>query len=67
MTRNEKIKEKSEQIMQLRGQLHNTDYQAIKFAEGELTVAEYAPVREQRKTWRAQINALEAEIKKLKG
>ena len=57
MTRNEKIKEQSEQIMQLRGQLHNTDYKAIKYAEGELTEEEYAPIREQRKAWRNEINA----------
>ena len=66
MTQNEKIKEKSEQIMQLRGHLHNTDYKAIKYAEGELTEEEYAPIREQRKAWRNEINALRAEIAELK-
>lgn len=67
MTNRELIIEKGEQILQLRGLLHNTDYQAIKFAEGELTVVEYAPIREQRKAWRTQIRALEEEINTLKG
>lgn len=59
------IFEKSEKIVQLKGKLHNTDYVAIKYAEGELTEAEFAPIREQRKAWRAEINALEAEIVEL--
>lgn len=46
--------------------LSSTDYKAIKFAEGELTEAEYAPTREERRKWRAEINALEAEINALK-
>lgn len=67
MTNRELIIEKGEQILQLRGLLHNTDYQAIKFAEGELTVVEFAPIREQRKAWRTQIRTLEEEINTLKG
>lgn len=39
-----------------------TDYQAIKFAEGFLSADEYAGVKEQRETWRREINALEAEL-----
>jgi 5-bromo-4-chloroindolyl phosphate hydrolysis protein len=66
MTDRELTQEKSEQIMQLRGQLHNTDYKAIKYAEGELTEEEYAPIREQRKAWRNEINALRAEIAEIK-
>jgi hypothetical protein len=60
------IYEKSEKIVQLRGKLHNTDYMAIKYAEGELSAAEYATVREQRRAWRAEINALEAEIAEMR-
>ena len=45
--------------------LIDTDYQAIKFAEGELTAEEYAPVKEQRKQWRIEINRLENELKLL--
>ena len=39
--------------------LASTDYQAIKFAEGELSIEEYSKVKEQRAEWRRQINALE--------
>ena len=39
--------------------LRQTDYKAIKFAEGELTEEEYAPTRQQRREWRAIINQLE--------
>lgn len=39
-----------------------TDYQAIKFAEGSLSADEYAGIKEQRETWRREINALEAEL-----
>ena len=60
------IREKSEQILQLRGMLHNTDFKAIKYAEGELTEEEYAPIKEDRRSWRAQINALEKEIAGIK-
>ena len=42
--------------------LRDTDYQAIKYAEGEMTAEEFAPIKEQRKAWRAEINALEKTI-----
>ena len=42
--------------------LKRSDYQAIKFAEGELTEEEFAPIREQRRAWRAEINELEAQL-----
>lgn len=45
--------------------LSATDYQAIKYAEGELTEEEYAPIKEQRKAWRTEINALETELETL--
>jgi hypothetical protein len=51
---------------QLKGKLASTDYQAIKYAEGELSISQYAPIREQRRAWRAEINALEAEINALR-
>ena len=47
------------QIRQLKARLAATDYQAIKFAEGELTEAEYEPTRQQRAAWRAEINLIE--------
>lgn len=54
------------EIIVIKGKLKDTDYQAIKFAEGELTISEYAPIREQRKAWREQINNLETQIKGVK-
>lgn len=39
--------------------LFNTDYQAIKFAEGELSAEEYEETKQQRRKWREEINKLE--------
>lgn len=47
------------QIGTLKTKLNKTDYQAIKFAEGEMPFEEYAPIKEQRKGWRKEINDLE--------
>ena len=58
--------ESSSMIFALKSMLSQTDYKAIKYAEGEITEEEYAPVREQRRQWRRQINELEAEIESLK-
>lgn len=49
-------------IEELKQKLFNTDYQAIKYAEGELSEEEYAPMRIQRKLWRDEINQLEEEV-----
>lgn len=46
----------------LKSKLQSTDYKAIKYAEGELSAEEYAETREQRRAWRAEINALEEEL-----
>lgn len=66
MSVNEVIHEYYQQINVLRAKLHNSDYKAIKFAEGELTTEEFAPVREQRRAWRDRINQLENKIKDIK-
>lgn len=42
--------------------LRDTDYIALKLAEGEATQEEYATVLTARKNARAEINALEAEL-----
>lgn len=42
--------------------LADTDYQALKFAEGSLSADEYAVTKEQREIWRREINTLEAEL-----
>ena len=46
-------------ISELKKLLANSDYEAIKFAEGEMTASEYAPYKIQRAAWRAEINQLE--------
>lgn len=47
--------------------LSQTDYKALKYAEGEISEADYAPIREQRRQCRATINRLEAEYKEMMG
>lgn len=54
-----------EEIKMLKQKLAQTDYQAIKYAEGELSEEEYAPTKAQRKQWRQEINELEEQIKNL--
>lgn len=44
--------------------LTSTDYQALKYAEGALSEEEYAETKGKRELWRAEINALEAELAK---
>lgn len=52
-------------IKALKNNLTKTDYKLFKYAEGELTAEEYAPIKEQRKQWRYEINQLEKQIKEL--
>jgi hypothetical protein len=47
----------------LKALLKNTDYQAIKFAEGALSASEYATTKANRQIWRKRINELEALMK----
>ena len=49
-------------ISLLKQKLANTDYQAIKYAEGAMTAAEYAPYKADRAKWRAEINDLEKKL-----
>lgn len=53
--------DKQQKIAILKRRLANTDYKAIKFAEGLISVEDYAPIKAQRQAWRDQINALEAD------
>ena len=46
-------------IADLQTKLSETDYQAIKYAEGWISEEEYAPIKVQRQAWRDEINALE--------
>ncbi len=49
-------------INALHQMLTNSDYKAIKFAEGSLSEAEFASARTQRQAWRDELNQLEAQI-----
>ena len=40
--------------------LSDSDYKALKHADGALTDEEYEPIRQQRAEWRARVNELEA-------
>ena len=42
--------------------LAQTDYKALKYAEGEISEEEYLDTRNQRSLWRNEINELEAEL-----
>ena len=48
------------EIQQLKKQLSDTDYKAIKYAEGQISESEYAPVKAERQGYRDRINELEA-------
>lgn len=50
------------EMFELKQKLYDTDYQAIKYAEGFLTEEEYAEMKAQRQAWRERINELEAVI-----
>lgn len=49
-------------IQELKQNLTNTDYQAIKYAEGQLSESEYDPIKAQRQSWRDEINQLELSL-----
>ena len=46
-------------IDELRTLLAESDYKAIKYAEGWITAEDYAEVKAQRQAWRDEINQLE--------
>ena len=60
-----RIYEVNKQIDDLRMFLIQTDYKAIKYAEGLLKAEEYEPIKQQRQAWRDEINQLEEEISQL--
>lgn len=49
-------------ILNLKKQLQETDYKAIKYAEGWLTEEEYAEIKAKRQRIRDEINILEQEL-----
>lgn len=56
------IAAKKRRIVELKVLLQKTDYQAIKYAEGFISEADYIHIKEQRQLWRDEINELEAAI-----
>lgn len=58
------LEKKESRISELKGNLSSTDYVVAKIAEGVATKEEYAQVLADRQEWRAEINALEAELNK---
>ena len=50
---------KQQQIDELKALLQESDYKAIKFAEGWISEQDYEPTKQQRQQWRQQINELE--------
>ena len=60
-TEEDKLKDQYRlEITQLKKQLSDTDYKAIKYAEGQISESEYAPVKTERQGYRDRINELEA-------
>lgn len=57
-----KLKSSETKIAELKEKLFDSDYKALKFAEGELTAEMYEPIKQQRKSWREEIRRLEGEI-----
>lgn len=53
---------KLSEINAIKEELAESDYKAIKYAEGWLTEDEYAPVKAHRQALRDKINELEAEL-----
>lgn len=54
--------QRQNRIAELKSLLAQTDYQAIKYAEGQLSASEYAEMKKQRQAWRDEINLLEEEL-----
>ena len=59
------IEKYQSEIIELKKYLSDTDYKAIKFAEGEITESDYQEVKTQRHDARARINELESLIEEL--
>ena len=65
-TEDEKLIEQYQsEIVELKKYLSDTDYKAIKYAEGEITESDYQEVKSQRHDARVRINELESLIEEL--
>lgn len=58
----ERINTINAEITALKSLLTDTDYKALKHADGVMSAEEYEPIRLQREEWRDKINALETEL-----
>lgn len=55
-----KVMAAQREMSELKAKLAETDYKAIKYAEGFIVESEYAPIRAERQSWRERIGTLEA-------
>lgn len=53
------------EIEELKKNLLDTDYKAIKYAEGHISEEEYLSIKDERQAWRDRINELEGELEVL--
>ena len=56
------VQANKKRIAELKALLQATDYQAIKYAEGFISEADYLPIKQVRQSYRNKINELEAQI-----
>lgn len=59
---NEEQKAKYKRISELKKELRDTDYKAIKYSDGAYTEEQYAPVRAARAACREEINRIEEDF-----
>lgn len=62
-TEENKQKGYRERIIELKTLLKDSDYKAIKYAEGAISESEYMLTKAQRQAWRDEINTLEGMLK----
>lgn len=60
-----RIVEIKKTMQEIKSELDQTDYKAIKYAEGQYTEEEYANTKKLRQDLRNEYNALEAELETL--
>lgn len=52
-----------ELVQEYKQKLRETDYKAIKYAEGLISETDYAPIKAERENYRKAINSLEISLK----
>ena len=62
LQRQAEIDEIQRKIDETKAKLSQTDYQAIKYAEGFISETDYAPMKALRQAYRDEINRLESEL-----